>query len=479
MNRNATSFIRNMSYAISSNLISLTISTLVILIIPKILGVEDYGYLQLYLFYCAYVGFFHLGWNDGIYLRYGGAEYSELDKKLFFSQFVMLFSTQIIFGILMSVLTIIFLSDLERIFIINMVALSMIIVNTRIILLYILQITNRIREYARITMYDRVSFITLVVIFLFAGINNYKILVLADLLGKLFSLLYSMFLCREIVFNRISSFYFTFNETMKNISVGINLMLANFANMLIIGIIRFGIERSWDISTFGKVSLTLSISNLIMVFINAIGIIMFPVLRRTNVDRLPTIYLTMKNFLIVPLLGILLLYYPLKTVLSAWLPEYTESLIYMALLFPMCVYEGKMALLINTYLKTLRKEKMMLIINIASVMLSFILTTLIALVFKHLSLAVVSIVALLAFRCVLAEILLSRIIKVSVYRDISLELVMTLIFILTGWFLTSVVGLVCYLIAYSLYLLIKKKEILYTLNDLRQLLRKKESKDVF
>ena len=29
----------------------------------------------------------------------------------------------------------------------------------------------------------------------------------------------------------------------------------------------------------------------------------------------------------------------------------------MALLFPMGVYEGKMALLINTYLKTLRKEK--------------------------------------------------------------------------------------------------------------------------
>ena len=465
------SFIKNMSYAISSNLISLTISTLVILVIPKLLGVEDYGYLQLYLFYCAYLGFLHLGWNDGIYLRYGGDEYSELDKKLFFSQFVMLSSSQIFFGILMWVFTIVSIPDSDRNFIIKMVAISMIIVNIRIMLLYILQVTNRIREYARITMFDRVSFIILVIVFLFAGIKDYKIIILADLLGKLFSLIYSMFLCREIVFNRITSFYFTINETIINISVGIKLMLANFASMLIIGIVRFGIERSWDISTFGKISLTLSISSLIMVFINAVGIIMFPVLRRTNEDRLPTIYLTMKNFLTVPLFGLLLVYYPLKITLSAWLPEYTESLIYMALLFPMCVYEGKMALLINTYLKTLRKEKMILTINIVSVVLSFILTILFTLVFKNLSLAVVSIVVLLAFRCVLAEILLSRILNVAVYKDILLEMVMTLIFILTGWFLKLWIGVVIYLFAYSLYLLIKKTEIADTLKDVRQLLR--------
>lgn len=68
---------------------------------------------------------------------------------------------------------------------------------------------------------------------------------------------------------------------MENISVGIKLMFANIASMLIIGIVRFGIERAWDVATLGKVSLTLSILNMI-IFINAVGIIMFPTLRRTN-----------------------------------------------------------------------------------------------------------------------------------------------------------------------------------------------------
>ena len=79
MNSKAIEFIKNMSYSISSNLVSLIISTIVILIIPKIIGVEEYGYWQLYLFYTSYIGFLHFGWNDGIYLRYGGKEY----KKLF------------------------------------------------------------------------------------------------------------------------------------------------------------------------------------------------------------------------------------------------------------------------------------------------------------------------------------------------------------------------------------------------------------
>lgn len=47
---------------------------------------EEYGYCQLHLFYSSYVGFLHFGWNDGIYLRYGGKNYIELDKKLFFFQ---------------------------------------------------------------------------------------------------------------------------------------------------------------------------------------------------------------------------------------------------------------------------------------------------------------------------------------------------------------------------------------------------------
>lgn len=471
MNNKAITFLKNFSYTLLSNFISLSISAIVVLIVPKLIGVDEYGYWQLYLFYSSYVGFLHFGWSDGIYLRYGGKRYEDLDKKLFFSQFWMLVILQVILFILIFVVSTIFVNDTNQIFIFKMTALCLLIVNLRCMLSYILQGTNRIKEYTQITIMEKVFYCCLILLLLILGIRQYKLMIMADLIGKLISFLYSMYCCRDIVFSKISSFYLNLKETIENINVGIKLMFANIASMLIIGIVRFGIERIWDVSTFGKVSLTLSISNLMMIFINAVGIIIFPVLRRTDNQKLHGIYATMRTFLMTPLLGVLVVYYPLKVILSVWLPQYSESVTYMALIFPMCVYEGKMSLLINTFLKTLRKEKIILFVNVLSLILSLITTFIFVFLLKNLTLSVVSIVLLVTFRCVLAEIFLSKIINISLYNEIILEILMTLVFILTGWFVGSWVGVVIYLLAYALYLFIKRKDIITTLKNVKKLVK--------
>ncbi|MEK4476637.1 hypothetical protein NSQ91_25720 [Paenibacillus sp. FSL R7-0048] len=471
MNNKAIIFIKNFSYTISSNLLSLIISTLVILLIPKLIGVENYGHWQLYLFYSSYVGFLQFGWNDGIYLRYGGREYQELNKGLFFSQFYMLVFMQLL--IVSTIFTFLHLFPIEvsKIFIFQMTAICMLIVNVRYNLLYILQGTNRIREYARITMLDRILYFIIILILLIMGIRDYKLMIAADLTGKLISLFYAMYYCKDIVFQRFSTFYLSINETIKNTSVGVKLMFANIASVLIIGVIRFGIERSWDVSTFGKVSLTLSISNLMMLFINAVGLIVFPILRRTNEIQLPSIYEILRTLLMAMLFAILMLFYPLKETLSVWLPQYSDTLMYMAILFPMCIYEGKMSLLINTYLKTLRKEKLMLKINLTSLAISVLSTLITTIILKNLNLAILSIVIILAFRCALAEILLTKILGISIYKEILLESIMVVIFILLGWFFDSWVAFMMYGLSYVMYIFIKRKDIIGTIKNVKLLLK--------
>jgi O-antigen/teichoic acid export membrane protein len=471
LNIKVINFIKNFSYSLSSNLLSFLISTLVVLIIPKLIGVKEYGYWQLYLLYSSYVGLLHFGWNDGIYLRYGGKEYEDLDKKLFFSQFYMLLFTQIIIAAIIFLFSVLFFKDVDKIFIIQMTSICLLIVNARYMLIYILQSTYRIKEYSKTIIIDRILYFSIISLFLISGIRDYKLMVVSDLIAKLAGLLYAVYCCRDIVFKRISLFSFYLREVIENITAGIKLMFSNIAGKLIIGIIRFGMEYSWDVSTFGKVSLALSASNFMVLFINALGLIMFPVLRRTNEKRLPGIYMTMRNFLILILLGVLVIYYPFKVVLSIWLPEYAESLLYMSLVFPMCIYEGKMALLINTYLKTLRKEKIMLLINLLSLGISLLITIVTTLVIKSLDLAVASIVFLLALRSILGEIFLSKILKISIYKDIILEIIMTLVFILTGWFINSWLTFLLYLLAYIIYLIIKRKEINSTMKNIKSLLK--------
>ena len=471
MNNKAIHFIRNFSYTLLSNLISLIISVLVVLIVPKIVGVEEYGYWQLYMFYSAYVGFMQFGWNDGIYLRYGGSKYSDLDKSLFFSQFWMLALSQIIIASIIIMSSVYFVSEVNKQYIFIMVALCLIIMGVRVMLLFILQATNRIKEYAQITVIDKLMYVSILVVFLLLGVKEYKILILADLAGKFLSLIFSIYCCRDFVFSKISTFYFSFSETLENIRVGSKLMLANIASMLIIGIVKFGIEQTWGVSTFGKVSLTLSISNMMMVFINAVGIIMFPILRRTSQDKLLSIYSVMREVLMVTSLGMFILYYPIKTIMAAWLPQYAESLLYMALVFPIFIYEAKMALLINTYLKTLRREKFMLQVNIITMLISLIMTFIATKIFNNLDMAVANIVVLLAFRSVLSELYLTKELKLNVVKDILFEILLTVVFILSGWFVNSQYTILIYGVAYIAYLIVKKNDILNTMTSLKLLIK--------
>lgn len=460
-----------MSYALSSNLITLIISTLVILVVPKLIGVEQYGYWQLYLFYTSYVGLLHLGWNDGIYLRFGGEEYDNLNKRSFSSQFCLMLVFQLLLGLLIWGFSSYFTINIERNFIIKMTAVILVIVNLRLMLLYILQATNRIKEYAVSTIIDRLIYIILIGLLLMNKIYDYRALVFADLIGKLASLLYAIYTCKEVVFNKFISISSSLKEVYLNLTVGSKLMFANIASMLIIGIVRFGIERTWDVATFGRISLILSICNMMLIFINAIGIIIFPILRRGDQGKLKIIYENLRNLLMPLVLGLLIFFYPAKEMLSRWLPQYEESLLYMALLFPMFVFEGKTSLLINTYLKTLRKEKVMLNINTFTMLLSLVTTLVSTQLFKNLNVTIFSIVLLLGFRSVLAEIYLSQELKIDIRKDILLELMMIFVFIVTGWYIDSWVSTLTYLVSYLLYLVIKKNDLKNTAIQLRILIQ--------
>ena len=66
---NANNIFKNLSFAFIANLIGLITSSIITFILPKYLGVLQYSYYQLYLFYASYIGFLGLGWIDGFYLR--------------------------------------------------------------------------------------------------------------------------------------------------------------------------------------------------------------------------------------------------------------------------------------------------------------------------------------------------------------------------------------------------------------------------
>ena len=63
-------FIQNFIVVLISNGLTILSGILVGFIIPKIMGVTDYGYYKTFTLYSSYIGLFHFGFIDGIYLYF-------------------------------------------------------------------------------------------------------------------------------------------------------------------------------------------------------------------------------------------------------------------------------------------------------------------------------------------------------------------------------------------------------------------------
>lgn len=452
-------FLKNVLSMLVANGISFIISSLITFIIPKVLDVENYAYIQLYIFYTSYISYLHWGWVDGIRLRYGGIYYEKIDKPLFKSQIIFYTTIQLFFSMLVFIFILFSNVSGNRLITLISVGICMIIRLPRLMPQYILEMSNRIEECAKITLIEKLVYLILTLIVIFSGMSSVILLLICDLIGQTIAAIYAFKCCKDILKSKCVKFKITLKECLENIKAGIKLTIANVSSLLIIGIVRLFIEKKWDVSTFGKVSLTISISNLLMVFIRAVAMVMFPTLRRIDKNKLNNIYGKIRTGIMIPLLGLLLVYYPLKYFISLWLPQYNDSLVYMALLFPMCIFESKMSMLIETYLKTLRLENWLLKINILTVFLSLISTIFTTCIFHNLTLAVLSIVLLLAFRSIISENILSKNIGIKVNYDIIQELILVTVFICSSWFIGGIAGFSIYFVLYLMYLYSKRNEI--------------------
>lgn len=451
MNQSYKTFFKNTSYTFLANIISLVISAVAILIIPRRFGVEDYGYFQLYLFYSSYVGFFHLGWSDGLYLRYGGKDYKEIDEDVIRTQLWLM----VLFLLMCSIVTWCAFSQVieakNKLAILEFAVICALIIIPRSLIWLLLQALGEIVNYAKFTIIEKIIYIFLIILIMIFNINDYKLLIIADLIGKGISFICTCQRYPKFVLGKCIKLREAAGEIKENICVGSKLMLANIASMLVIGVVRVGIESNWGIAIFGKVSLTISICNFLLVFINAIGMVLFPMLKRISMDQLIEIYKIMELLVSCILFLALSLFFPFKGVLISWLPQYSDSLYYMMFLFPVCIFESKMSLIYNTYLKTLRQEKKNMKINIYTVILSIVLTFFNIKIFNNLTLMISSILLLLWFRYVLSQISVAHILKIYGYKTLITDSLFSGAFILISYFVTN--GIKAFLI-YSLMLFV-------------------------
>lgn len=454
---------RNIGLSVIAQIISLAVSFIMNLVLPKFISEYQYALWQTYLLYVVYVGILHFGLLDGIVLRYSQYDYEELDKVRIRSQFkCLLVMTNTFCTIAIICVSLFCQNEMRTVFI--MTAIGII---TRTIFTYTsysFQITNRIKYYAEMIIGYRIFYGIGVIAMLLLGFHSFYFFCAVDLGSDVFGVLFSLHNNKGLYFGKSLKIKETLEEAKKNISAGILLMISNWSSFLLTGSARMIIQWHWDKLTFGKVSFAFSITNLFLTFVTAISVVLFPSLKRTNKENLPGLYKKIRAVMNPVLIIILIFYYPGCWILKQWLPEYNNSLLYLGILLPIIIFSSKISLLTNNYLKALRKEKTMLIINLISVGAAICMFTFSAYVTNSLKILLFFIVVAIMFCSILSESVVMKELNIFNIREFINEIVMALIFMFTTMMKSQIKGMLVYGLSIIVFLFINRKYIRNVLN---------------
>jgi O-antigen/teichoic acid export membrane protein len=456
---NARFVIKNMSIAFLAQGVSLVMGVIQSLLIPKLLGVTQYGYWQLFIFYSGYVGFFHLGLNDGVYLINGGKARDEIDKSLIYSQFIV----SVVFETLVAIAVSCFAAasgfGAARVFVLICTAIFMVVQNAASYVMYVLQAMNETKLSSYSTMVERGVFLVPLVLLLALRVKTFEPYVIAFIFSSTVQLIYCCYQVREFPKSGFEGWPIALRESIASVRVGSKLMIANIASGLIVGVCRFAIDAKWGIKTFGELSFALSLLSLYTAFVSQASMVLFPSLKQSKYSEIKKFYVHARDTLSLMFPAVYALYFPMMWLLLLWLPQYAKSMSFFVFVLPICVFDSKMDITCTTMFKVMREESRLLYINLVTVAFSacgvLFGTYVLQSVYVAISAAVIAIIG----RSIYSEHFISKRFEVGESSIAISEVVLTIVFICMTEVLPGVIAFLGYCAAYACYLFAYKKRV--------------------
>ncbi len=82
----------------SANFLEVISRIIISFIIPIILSITEYSNLKTYMLYISYITVFTLGFEEGMYIKYGGKEFNEINLETFKYEHRLYILLQIVFS---------------------------------------------------------------------------------------------------------------------------------------------------------------------------------------------------------------------------------------------------------------------------------------------------------------------------------------------------------------------------------------------
>lgn len=454
------SAIQSFRYVLASQVLVLALGLAKAFLIPLFLGVSNYGYWQIYVFYTAYVGLFTLGFNDGLYLRYGGFEASDLPmtKVRAAVRVYTLFLISVGAAIAWSVS---YETDPSRRIAMYLVAANVVVMGLLGVYSLTFQATGQLKRFGIFNAADKLFFLMLLPPLLIFGIDSFLYLAAADLVSKVLVLAALLLMHKELFVGVGEKLGAAWREVFANVMVGSQLMIANVSGMLVLGMGRFIIEYFDKLENYAYYAFGVSMTNLALVAITALSVVIYPTLRRLPAANYLGYYNDTNRRLFLFNIIMLAAYFPVVHIIELMLPKYAPMIPFLNVLFAITVLQGKMQLLNNTYYKVLRLESAMLMANLSSVLIVTVLSLAGYLLTRSIAAIAWAALATMMYRVYSSELYLRRRMGDQGIGIAPLETLALVLFLASTSLLTTNLAQLAFAVVAGAYLVYARRELIF------------------
>ena len=358
----------------SGNALLLLFGFITAFIIPKYLSVEGYGYWQLFMLYASYIGILHLGFINGVHVRWAGKELALVGDEIK-TAFRFLLLEQVIVIVPLGLL-LYFVLHTPFQWIGLMILAYAFIANLAAFFTWTCMAIRKFRLLTAVNV-GRGGFFLLFIILLFAsGYLDYHRVILASLTAFLLALFALAFWFRKYLWGEMPTISSLWAYGRGNINIGIFVLLGNFVAILFMTIDRLMVSSFFPIEKFAIYALALAVAMITYAFVGAVSQVFFPYLSSAVPELRTRAYQLGKPAIILAWAAILTIYYPLTGLIEFYLPHYVASLPIMQILLCTVGFGSLIGILHVNYYIVYRKQRHYFLWGVTTLALSAMLNLL-------------------------------------------------------------------------------------------------------
>lgn len=355
------SFIQDLFVVGIGNVFVLVASILVGLVVPKLMGVTNYGYYQIFTLYMTYTALLHVGFIDGILLEHGGQSYDEIDKGQFRLNTKFFSVFQAVISLIVIIIAVTFMQGIYS-FLFVMVGIDTFVTNITKYYQFVSQCTMRFKEWSlRKVIQAALKIIVVVLLVVMHRLGRLdtvscQLFTSAIVVIDTLLLIWYVYTYREISFGVSPSLRSNWNSVLRYFKCGIALTVAFEISSLIFSLDRQFVSVLFETDTYGIYSFAYRLISMVTTVVGAASTVLFPDLKRKSKEQVISSFDTNMALMSIVVFAAMIGYYPLCRFINYFLSDYSQSLVYFRILFPGIALTSCISAIIFNYYKVLNKN---------------------------------------------------------------------------------------------------------------------------